>query len=195
MPTWINPEKYEELYRMGYSDPLIAAKLSCSEDAVLKWRKRNHLSPIENMSGMLATLKERGNYDIICIKDSLKNALGWQSGDILQLSLIKDKLLIEKASRREPQKKKIINSDEAQKLYNKGYSDKRIALVLDVNLSSVYNWRYRRNLPPNRVINQPIDEQEAERLYILGYSDKDIAAELNVSRNVVYRWRMRKVRI
>jgi uncharacterized protein YjcR len=196
MPTWINPAKYEELYKLGYSDPLISAKLGCSEDAVLKWRKRNHLPPnMDNLSGMLATLRERGIFDMICIKDAIINALGWHSEDVLQLTILKDKLLIEKASRREPQEKKTINSSEAMRLYKLGYSDKRIALSLEVNVSSVSGWRYRRNLSPNRVINPPIDEVEAERLFSLGYDDKMIAAELGVQRNVVYRWRVRKVRI
>lgn len=197
MPKWIKPKEYQDLYNLGYSDSAIAAKLQCSKSAVYKWRKRAGL--VSNLAinplGMLVKLNPFGSYDHICILPALRDKLGWQSEDTLQLTIIGDVLRIEKAQNRETQEKKIINSNEAMRLYNQGYSDKRIAKALDVMVHSVSGWRYRRNLPPNRSINQRIDESEAERLYSLRYNDLEIAGELGIERNVVYRWRKRTVRI
>ncbi|MDI6709014.1 MAG: hypothetical protein QME47_08035, partial [Candidatus Thermoplasmatota archaeon] len=84
------------------------------------------------------------------------------------------------------------------KLYNKGYSDARIAAKLKVAASTVHKRRVYLGLaanykkPPYVVWNKKFSEEEFLELYNKGLDDREIAKRLKVSRASVRvrRWKL-----
>jgi transposase len=78
-------------------------------------------------------------------------------------------------------------------LYWAGWSDRRIARVLNMSSTTINKWRSRLGLEPNEPPPKryKIDKIEAVRLYAHGASDHTIARRFDVGQSCVTRWRQR----
>ena len=72
-------------------------------------------------------------------------------------------------------------------LYQQGLNDREIAEQLFVSESTIYYWRKKQGLPPNKKDNWKI----RYKLYQQGLNDKQIAMQLNVTPDCIFTWRKR----
>lgn len=64
-------------------------------------------------------------------------------------ALAREGINLDNARPQAPKKRKLLNQQEARRLYDLGMSDHEIAYRLDASPGGVYHWRYRNGLPTN----------------------------------------------
>lgn len=77
---------------------------------------------------------------------------------------------------------------KAQELYDRGFTDEKIAEKLGVTRTAVYNWRQMQGLP---AVSRLPSHQRRMEVYNSGLSDRAAADKLGISRNTYRYWRKR----
>jgi transposase len=83
-----------------------------------------------------------------------------------------------------------VGDDEIMKLYKQGVPDLRIAKILNVSRSYLFDWRRERNLPTNYSQAIKYDKEKFKTIALQGKTLDEMAEIFGVSRSTVYRWEM-----
>jgi DNA-binding NarL/FixJ family response regulator len=183
-PAW--EDKAREMYDAGLSDGEIGRRLGISDASVRRWRYREgrpaqifHSERVER----ILELWGKGLSDGAIAKE-------------LQI----DKNRVQQVRRRrglpyhqsERQRASSAALQERRALYDRGLSDREIAEATGAKLSTVIQWREKKELPPNigQKPKRPVSwEEEGLRLLSEGKTDTEIARAVGKSVNTVGEWR------